>query len=448
MRVLAVILVAALTLMPLGAWAADLVVWWEESYYSEEDRALAELVAAFERKTGKKVELVRIQRDARKEVEAALEAGRPPDFLWGFGGTTDPAEQWAYEDRLAELDEALGPLKDLFDADLLDYATLPNGRTGKRALYVLPMGRNSNYVHVWKSLLERAGFTLADIPKEWEPFWSFWCDQVQPAVRRATGRDDIYGVALAMSSFEAGDTEVQFRQFVDAYEADYVTRDGRLVIDDPEVRRKLIEAVDGYTAIYRKGCTPPDAVTWAGGRENNKRFLDQTVVMTPNDTLSIPNALKRERPDDYYENIATLEWPLGPSGEPFPIRGYVLSAMVFKDGGNGAIAEEFVRFLVAEGWLAHYLDFSAERFLPAMSALIDQPFWLDPGDPHRMASVMQIRSRPLAQEDAVASGNWRYIRVDQEQVWAKAIHRVVTEGLSPEQAVDEAIARIKQILSE
>jgi hypothetical protein len=29
-----------------------------------------------------------------------------------------------------------------------------------------------------------------------------------------------------------------------------------------------------------------------------------------------------------------------------------------------------------------------------------------------------------------------------------AIRRIVTEGISPEQAVDEAIARIKQILSE
>jgi hypothetical protein len=33
-------------------------------------------------------------------------------------------------------------------------------------------------------------------------------------------------------------------------------------------------------------------------------------------------------------------------------------------------------------------------------------------------------------------------------VWSKAIDRVAAEGISPEQAVDEAIARIKQILSE
>ena len=85
----------------------------------------------------------------------------------------------------------------------------------------------TNHVHVWKSLLERAGFTLEDIPKEWEAFWSFWCDQVQPAVRKATGRDDIWGVGLAMSGERRRHRQSQFVQFVAAYEADYVTRDGR-----------------------------------------------------------------------------------------------------------------------------------------------------------------------------------------------------------------------------
>ena len=115
-------------------------------------------------------------------------------------------------------------------------------------------------LHVWKSLLEKAGFTLEDIPKQWDAFWSFWCDRVQPAVRKATGRDDIWGIALNMSVEAPGETDVQFTQFVDAYGADYVTRDGRLVIDDPEVRQKLIRAMDSYTAIYRKGCTPPNSV--------------------------------------------------------------------------------------------------------------------------------------------------------------------------------------------
>lgn len=31
---------------------------------------------------------------------------------------------------------------------------------------------------------------------------------------------------------------------------------------------------------------------------------------------------------------------------------------------------------------------------------------------------------------------------------AEAVHRIVTEGISPDQAVDEAIARIKEILGD
>ena len=83
-----------------------------------------------------------------------------------------------------------------------------------------------------------------------------------------------------------------------------------------------------------------------------------------------------------------------------------------------------------------------------MPKLLDQPFWLDPSDPHRMASVMQVASRPLAHNYAAVSGDWRHGLVKQEHVWAKAINRVAAEGISPEQAVDEAIARIKQILAE
>jgi multiple sugar transport system substrate-binding protein len=106
---------------------------------------------------------------------------------------------------------------------------------------------------------------------------------------------------------------------------------------------------------------------------------------------------KRERSEDYYENTATIEWPFGPGGDPFPILGTVVSAVLFKTGGSTTTAEGFVRFLVREGWLAHYLDFAGEGFLPPMPALSEQPFWLDPSDPHRMASAMQAEARQLVQ---------------------------------------------------
>jgi multiple sugar transport system substrate-binding protein len=86
--------------------------------------------------------------------------------------------------------------------------------------------------------------------------------------------------------------------------------------------------------------------------------------------------------------------------------------------------------------------------LPSIPALLEQPFWLDPSDPHRMAAVMQAESRPPAHDYTAASGDLGHDQIYNERVWAKAINRIVTEGISPEQAVDEAIVRIKQILAE
>ena len=247
---------------PLGAKAADLVVWWEKGFYAEEDEAVQEVIAAFEqehRQAGRARPLSS-RRSFRIGSWQRWTADRPPDFVFGSWLVTY-FPKWALEDRLVDLTDTVGHFSDLFDPNQLERAVLLNASTGQRALYGLPMGQISNYIHVWKSVLERAGLSLDDIPKEWEPFWAFWCDQVQPAVRKALGRDDIWGIGRAMS-VEADDTVDQFFQFVAAYDADYVTHDGKLVIDDPEIRQRLVKAIDSYTAVDRRGCTPPDSVTW------------------------------------------------------------------------------------------------------------------------------------------------------------------------------------------
>jgi len=444
-RLVPVLLASTLLFTPLGADGADLVVWWFKGFYEQEDAAVREIIAAFEQETGKQVELVQPAQDEMfDQANAALEAGTPPDFLYSLVSGQWTAK-WAYDDRLTDLEGPLRPVLDLFDVDAIEASTLLNGKTGRRGLYALPMGRGSNHVHVWSSLLERAGFTLADIPSEWDAFWSFWCDRVQPAVRRATGRDDIWGVGLPMSP--DSDVTDQVLQFQLAYDAPLFTRDGRLQVDDTAVRAGMVDALTDYTAIWRKGCTPPDSTKWTGAG-NNEAFLAQSVVMTVNATLSIPAALRTARPDDYYRNAVTIEWPDGAHGRPLVIYGFISRAVIFKAGRNPALAGDFVRFLAEEGWLAHWLTFAGDRYLPPMRKLVEQPFWLDPEDPHRMRAAMQILTRPHQLYMGVSDKEWQSHRIWDENVWGKAVHRVVTDGVSPEQAVDEAIARIKQILSE
>src|SRR4051812_20377471 len=139
-------------------------------------------------------------------------------------------------------------------------------------------------------------------------------------------------------------------------------------------------------------------------------------------------------------------WAIYAALKPSPIVGDVVGAVVFADANHVAAAEDFARFLVEDGWLAHYLDFAGDRLLPPMAALRDQPFRVDTRDPHKLAAVVQAQSRPLAFD--YTNIDQRLGRVYTERVWAKAVHRVAAEGVSPEQAVDEAITRIHQLLSE
>jgi multiple sugar transport system substrate-binding protein len=447
MRSRAIALAGLLIMAPLRAHTADLVVWWEKGFYPQADEAVREIVASFEQETGKQVELVQpAQDEIIEKTVSALQAGEPPDFLFSSVIETSAA-RWAYDDQLVELDDVLGPVLNLFDADSVEVSTLLNGKTGRRVLYALPMGRISNHLHVWNSLLERAGFTLADIPQQWEAFWSFWCDRVQPALREAIGREDIWAVGLPMSDAATIDTDFELTQFQLAYQAPWLSRDRRAQFDDPAVRARMAQAMGAYTEVWRKGCTPPDAVNWTN-IDNNKAFLAQTVVMTANPTLSIPAALRTARPDDYHRNAASIDWPRAANGEPLVIEGRVDRALVFKAGGHAAAAKQFVGFLAERG-LAQWVTFMGDQYMPPMRKLVEQPFWLDPRDPHRMRAAVQILTQPHAQtSNGVRGSEWRSGRIWQENLWGKAVHRVVTEGISPEQAVDEAIARIKQILSE
>ena len=181
-----------------------------------------------------------------------MRPGEPPDFE--FGTTTSPCPRWAGEGRLVELSAPWAARRaDRQGRPRLGHAA--GGRTGRQGLYACPW-LATHHVHVWRSLLERAGFQLADIPKEWEPFWSFWCDRVQPAVRKASGGDDVWGVGVTMSA-EASDTMPGLGQFADAYTATGQPW-GPSLADDPAAQATLVEGLAGYTAIYKKGCTPPD----------------------------------------------------------------------------------------------------------------------------------------------------------------------------------------------
>jgi multiple sugar transport system substrate-binding protein len=445
MRVRAIFLAAVIALVPLGGRAADLVVWWEKGFYPEEDRAVTELVAAFEHKLGKDVQLVlQPQEGIPTEVEAALAAGRPPDLLRAAEIGMRP-ERWAAAGALVDLSDVVLPLRSRFFPGLLDYTMLRNSRTGSPTLFTAPLGQPGTYLHIWTSLLERAGFSLDDIPKEWEAFWSFWCDQVQPAVREVTGRDDVWGLGLSLSA--ASDTSDAFTQFMLARSAYFWPISGQSLVEDRTFRPNLIEALVDYTEPWRKGCVPPEAVDW-DNRGNNKAFLDQHVLLVINASMSIPAALRASRPEDYYEATATIDWPVGPDGRTYPLLFSFTEAVVFASAQNIVGAKQFLRFILEGDRLDTWLERAQGRFMPTMPELAGKQFWMDPVDPHRRTAVEQLFGPTMPVSGPARASLPRWWDQDvRQQLFGKLVRRVAVDGLTPAQAADGLIARLEQLRS-
>jgi hypothetical protein len=52
MRIPVIVLTAALLMAPAGAKVDNLVVWWGEGFYPQENEAFREIVTAFEQTSG------------------------------------------------------------------------------------------------------------------------------------------------------------------------------------------------------------------------------------------------------------------------------------------------------------------------------------------------------------------------------------------------------------
>lgn len=427
----------------LPALAADLTIWWNKSYYPEEDEQFDRTVAAFQAATGITVDYTYYtNEDVPKKVLAALTAGAPPDLAYAFLFDLQHTSRWAYEDQLEDVSDVVKEIEPHLLPSAVQAVNLLNGRTGQRSFYAMPVAQQIEHIHVWKDLTDQAGLDLATIPGTWDEWWNWWCETAQPAVRRATGSRQVFGVGQPMSS-SASDTIFAYMMFLNAFDARIVDEAGNLVVDDPKNREGMIKAMESYTRPFKDRCVPPGAVNW-GDADNNVNFLNKITVMVPNPSLSIPASQKNaEDKSIYLEKMISMEWPDKPDGRPIEYVASIKTAVIFKQSKNKEAAKEFMRFFLRPENLGPQLEGALARWFPVDTRLIDTPFWQDQSDPHKVVEVRQFTQRPQSVWPHYL--NHRLIAVNAENAWGKAVTRVVLENWTPEQAVDELIARIKEV---
>src|SRR5256885_8939078 len=234
-RMLSALALAAALVTPAVA-QETLVVYWTKGFYPQEDKALDDMIAKFQQKTGVKIELSRYSpQESVPKAVAALDSGTPPDVAYGDVFDFQVAGKWAFEGRLEDLSDILVPMKANFLPITLETTFMWNDKTKKRAYYAFPMKRQTMHIQYWKDMLQEAGFKESDIPKTWNAYWDFWCTKAQVGYRQKSGKR-IYSVGSPMG-VDSSDSFYSFLTFMDAYDVKLVDDEGKLLVDRPEATK-------------------------------------------------------------------------------------------------------------------------------------------------------------------------------------------------------------------
>jgi multiple sugar transport system substrate-binding protein len=423
-----------------GAAAKTATAWWVQGFAEQEDIAFKKLVADYEKASGNTIDYTIVPyAPIRQKIVSAVTSGVVPDL---FQNT--PAEiiaLYAYQDRLVDVSDVVETQREEFTETALLTARCYNNVEKKRSFYGVPYTVGSGMNHIWRSLVERAGYQMSDIPKTWDAYYDFFKD-VQKKLR-AQGMRKIYGIGFQLNT-TGNDSNARINDFLIAYGGrNIVTKDGKLHLDDPQVRKAALKALTYPTTAYKEGFVPPGAINWNDADDNNA-FHSKQIVMDLDGSLSTEVAVIDDK--EVYNDIVTMGYALGNDGKPVPAQQGSLCGLIPKGAKNVAVAKDFLKYLIQPPVLNELLKTGLGRNLPAMPMIVKRdPWWLDPKDPHRVAYVRQGLFSPTI--PTFWSFNPAWAEVQNTHVWQVAWAEIMKDEATPAAAAERAFKQVEAIFA-
>ena len=412
-------------------------IWWDKGYIADEDEILQQIVSSWIQLSGKKAAIKFYTADEiAQKTQRAIQAGNPPDILFSSRAEY-PLLAW--EGKLADVSDVIKSVEHFYTDTAKTAAYLFNNVEKKRSYYSIPLHQATIHIFYWKDLLDRVGKNATDIPQSWNEFWEFW-KTVQTQLQT---QQDIYGLGIPFS-VEASDTYYLFEQILEAYDVAILDSQGKLKIDDVKVRQGITNCLKWYAELYKQGYVPPSALKWLDP-DNNRDFLNRKVVMTPNPTLSIATALLEDR-KTYLNDLGVMEFPNKPDNTPIRHLVSVRQVGILAEAENKNLAKDFLSYLIQPEVLGNYLKSAGGRYLPAITAAIEDPFWNNSENPHVSTATKTLTKGQTRL--FYSAQNPIYSSVLEQNVWGQALNRIAVDKISAEQAADEAISQIKEIFAE
>jgi multiple sugar transport system substrate-binding protein len=431
---------------PSIANAADTAatVWQVQGFVPQEDEAFRKTVADYEKASGNKIDLSVMPFQAlNQKAISAITSGDVPDVIFHDAPATI-LPQNALDDKLEDVSDVVEPQRFKLSETALLNSTFYNATTKQRSFYLVPVKQAVAPIHIWGDLVTKAGFKLSDAPKTWDAFWDFF-KPVQTELR-AKGMRKVYAMGMQITTVGPNDGNGLFAHFLIANGGqNIVTKDGKLHVDDPQVREAAIRSVTYMTNCYKDGYIPLEALTWNDADDNNA-YHEKQFVMNLDGTLSPELAMIKNR-KAYYDEAVVMDLPNRNDGSPMSAVQGAGGGFIPKGARNVAVAKDFLRFFMQPEVMNDNLKNGLGRWVPVMPQIVrDDPWWTDTkDDPHRATYVHEAvfgRTFP-----AYAGFNPAWGLVNAEQLWGVAHADVIKNGMTPTAAVDKAFRRAEVLFA-
>ena len=423
------------------AQAKTASVLWVQGFVKEEDEAFKNTVAAYEKASGNKIDFSLIPfGPAMQKIVAGLTSGDTPDIMYHAIADQTVVPQNTWNDKLVDVSDVVETQKAHFHPTALLTSQYYNNVTKQRGYTYVPIKCGVSPFHVWNSLVEKAGFKLSDAPKTWDAFWDFF-KPMQKKLRET--QRNIYVHGLQPTTNGPADGNTLFHHFLIANGGDdIVTPDGRVHLDDPQVKEAVVKSLTYITTSYKEGYVPPGALSWSDADDNNA-FHAKQILMNLDGTISTEVAMFHEK--DKYNDVITLGLGNDNAGRPMRATLGVPGAFIAKSAKNVAVAKDFLKYAIQPDVLNTNLKTGLGRYLPPMPHLVkEDTFWLKE-DPHVAAYATEGMIDPTVPN--YPCFNPGYAEANAQQVWGIAVADVVREGMTAPAAADKALKRIGTILA-
>ena len=382
--------------------------YWGGLIFSDEaNNMLVEEIETWGAENGLEAEVVMInQNETNQKVSAAVESDTMPDAL-DLGLDLLLLSQTDQLMDLGETFDAIGEAHGGWFPSLVnatDPAKFGGTRTG------VPFGSSGNVLFRRTDVLSEAGFTEA--PETWQ--------ELSEQAREAQTPGVIFGMGFALSNVGDANQQVSVMQ---SYGGRIANDEGTEATIKSEDTRAYLEWV---TTAYEDGLFPPGVTTWDGAGDNTSYLSGQSIFIA--NTGSVTLAMNDEDPE-LAEATAYTALPAGPVMQVSPTNPNVRA--VPASSGNPEMAKALIEHLANPEFMEAY--YNVAIYGPVLQDQQSFPVFEEPVH-GGLLDLVKNGTAP-AEPDVF---NAAYAEVSTTFLIPKMVQRVVVDGYTLDEAMDEA----------